>query len=102
MLRSRLNQSSVQINDIGNLRFVGATDNCRKRGELPNSYFPRLKNAGLPIEKHLLVLAFSAVPTSLSFDEQTFSRFRSERRELIWSLAKRIVDPETILSIGGS
>lgn len=96
MLRSHLNQTSTQINDIGNLRFVGATDNCRKRGEKPDSYFARLKCSGVPIGKHLLVPEFSASPGCLSFDEPTFTRFCTERRQLIWSLARRIVDPETI------
>lgn len=94
MLRTRLNQASGRINDIGNLRFLGATDNCRKRGELPDSYFSRLKAAAVPIEKHLLIDEFSDNPEKLVFDEPTFHRFRSERRKQIWVLAKRIVDPE--------
>jgi hypothetical protein len=43
MLRSRLGCSNTEINDIGNLRFFGATDNVHKRAELPASYFSRLK-----------------------------------------------------------
>ena len=55
MLRSKMGCGTSEINDIGNLRFVGATDNIRKRAELPESYFTRLKKAGIPIDKHLLV-----------------------------------------------
>jgi hypothetical protein len=62
MLRSRLNQTSTEINDIGNLRFVGATDNIRKRAELPSSYFGRLKADGVDIEKHLLLKDYSDAP----------------------------------------
>jgi hypothetical protein len=93
-LRTYLGQGSATINDIGNLRFLGATDNCRKRGELPNSYFSRLKAAGVPIEKHLLIPEFAESPETLVADEPTFKRFRTERRQLIWKLAKRVVDPE--------
>ncbi len=94
MLRSRLGQTSATINDIGNLRFLGATDNCRKRAELPDSYFSRLKAAGIQIERHLLISEFAESPEKLRFDENTFARFRKERRARIWRLAKRIVDPE--------
>lgn len=44
MLRTKLGQVSAQINDIGNLRYVGATDNIRKRAELPASYFLRRRS----------------------------------------------------------
>jgi hypothetical protein len=44
MLRTRLGQLSAQINDIGNLRYVGATDDNRKRAELPADYCKRLTN----------------------------------------------------------
>jgi hypothetical protein len=68
--------------------------NCRKRGELPASYFSRLKTAVVPIEKHLLLPEFSDAPAKLLFDEPTFTKFRTERRESIWKLACKIVDPE--------
>jgi hypothetical protein len=94
MLRSRLGYSSADINDIGNLRFFGATDNIRKRAELPASYFSRLKGQGVPIERHLLVEEFAKNPDSLAFDRPTFDRFRTERREAIRLSLKRVVDPE--------
>lgn len=94
MLRSKLAYGSGQINDIGNLRFVGATDNIRKRAELPASYFARLKNAGIPIEKHLLVPKYSAAPELLMFDNQTYDEFRRLRKAEIWRSAKAVVDPE--------
>lgn len=96
MLRSRLNCSSYEINDIGNLRFFGATDNIRKRAELPASYFARLKAQGVPIDRHLLVDEFSANPSAMSFDKHTFDRFRSLRRDAIWVSLRRIVDPEEL------
>jgi len=95
MLRTRLGQVSASVNDIGNLRFVGATDNCRKRGELPASYFGRLKSDSVQIDKHLLVQEFADCPAKMLFEEETFSRFRKERRERIWAIGKRIIDPET-------
>ncbi|MBA3973335.1 MAG: hypothetical protein C0504_03840 [Candidatus Solibacter sp.] len=94
MLRSKLGLGTSEINDIGNLRFVGATDNIRKRAELPNSYFARLKQAGIPIEKHLLVRSYADNPADLKFDRLTFDAFRQERRAGIWRSAKSMVDPE--------
>lgn len=94
MLRSRLDCLGAKINDIGNLRFVGATDNIRKRAELPASYFARLKAQGVPIDRHLLVEEFATDPSRLTFDEATFDRFRSLRREAIWASVRRVVDPE--------
>lgn len=94
MLRSRLGCSSAEINDIGNLRFFGATDNIRKRAELPASYFTRLKAQGVPIDRHLLVEEFATEPSKLAFDKPTFDRFRALRREGIWNSLRRVVDPE--------
>jgi hypothetical protein len=97
MLRNRLGQHSATINDIGNLRYVGATDNIRKRAELPGSYFTRLKNDKVDIEKHLLVRKFADLPKALAFDEVTFNEFRTQRRTEIWRTLKRVVDLETLL-----
>jgi hypothetical protein len=94
MLRSKLNLGSAEINDIGNLRLFGASDNIRKRGELPDSYFARLKTQGVPIEKHLLVPRYAADPQLLKFDSETFRAFCKARREEIWRSLKRTVDPE--------
>ena len=46
-LRTKLLLPSSEVNHLGNYRFVGATDNIRKRGELPASYFARLKASGV-------------------------------------------------------
>jgi len=94
MLRSRLGCSTAEINDIGNLRFFGATDNIRKRAELPGSYFSRLKMQGVPIERHLLVAQFASDPSTLVFDKATFDQFRTLRRDAIWDSLRRVVDPE--------
>lgn len=96
MLRTRLGYGSAEINDIGNLRFMGATDNIRKRAELPESYFARLKQRGIPVEKHLLVSKYADNPGLLKFDNPTFDAFRKERREEIWKSAKRVVDAELL------
>ncbi len=95
MLRTRLSLLSADIDDIGNLRFVGPTDNNRKRAELPASYFARLKAEQVDIEKHLLLPDESANPQLLAFDLPTYTRFRERRRAAIWSLLKRVVDPES-------
>ncbi|MGO9736570.1 MAG: DUF262 domain-containing protein [Desulfomonilaceae bacterium] len=94
MLRSQLHCESPEINDIGNLRFIGATDNIRKRAELPDDYFSRLKDQRIPIEKHLLVEKYAANPKELRFDKNTFDTFREARRLEIWKSVKKVVDPE--------
>lgn len=94
MLRSKLGCSSSEINDIGNLRFFGATDNIRKRAELPGSYFSRLKSSGVPIDRHLLVTEYANSPESLEFNKLVFDKFRESRRSEIWKSLKRIVDSE--------
>lgn len=91
-LRTTLKLGSSEINDIGNFRFLGASDNQRKRAELPSSYFMRLKTAGVDIEKHLLLSDFSADPSKLLFDVTTYQSFRDRRREEIWKIAHRVVN----------
>lgn len=92
MLRSRLGQLSAQINDIGNLRYVGATDNIRKRAELPADYFARLKRDGIDIAKHLLVSEFADYPERMTFDESTYTAFRQRRSDEIRRILNRVVD----------
>lgn len=94
MLRNRLGLWSHEINDLGNYRFVGAIDNIRKRAELPDSYFQRLKTGGIDIEKHLLLPDYAASPAHLKFDVATYKDFRDRRREVIFKIANRVVNPE--------
>jgi hypothetical protein len=96
MLRRRLGQVSAQINDIGNLRYVGATDNIRKRAELPADYFVRLKRDHVDVAKHLLVDEFTEYPERMVFDEPTFLKFRELRREEIRRTLKRVVDLDAL------
>ncbi|MCP4529219.1 MAG: DUF262 domain-containing protein [Aestuariibacter sp.] len=96
MLRSRLSLTTPEINSIGNYRFVGATDNIRKRAELPASYFSRLKKVGIDIGKHLLVPEFANSPTKLKFNVKTYRKFRDTRLEAIYKIAHRIVNPELL------
>jgi len=92
MLRSRLGQLSAQINDIGNLRYVGATDNIRKRAELPADYFGRLRRDGVDIARHLLIQEFADSPATMKFDLTTFTEFRDRRRAEIRRTLRRVVD----------
>ena len=92
MLRTRLGQLSAEINDIGNLRYVGATDNNRKRAELPADYFSRLKSQHVDVARHLLVDEFALNPEKMTFDVPTFTLFRESRREEIRRTLKRVVD----------
>ena len=93
-LLTKLGLGSAEVNTIGNYRFVGATDNIRKRAELPASYFGRLKASGIPIEKHLLIDSFADDTHLLAFDVATYRRFRDERAERIWEICSRTVNPE--------
>lgn len=93
-LSTKLGLGGSEINTLGNYRFVGATDNIRKRAELPASYFGRLKIAGAPIEKHLLLDEFAANTDKLAFDVATYRSFRDRRAQRIWEICNRTVNPE--------
>jgi hypothetical protein len=93
-LITKLNLLSAEVNHLGNYRFVGARDNIRKRGEMPASYFARLKSYGIDISKHLLLQDVSSDPAKLVFDVDTYLDFRDRRLERIWQIAKATVNPE--------
>jgi hypothetical protein len=93
-LRTKLHLSGPDINHLGNFRFVGATDNIRKRAELPDSYFLRLKAAGVNIAKHLLIEGVANDPSKLKFDVETYMEFRDHRFDRIWEILAATVDPE--------
>jgi hypothetical protein len=94
MLKSRLGFTTSDVIHLGNYRFVGASDNLRKRAELPDSYFGRLKKSGVDISPHLLVPNYAANPNMLLFDRTTYLAFRDARLDEILSIAKTIVNPE--------
>ena len=93
-LRKSLGLGTADINCLGNYRFLGATDNLRKRAELPAEYFQRLKKAGVEIEKHLILQDYSADPTKLKFDLTTYLDFRDRRLKAIFEICERVVNPE--------
>jgi len=92
-LKNDLGLSTPAINHIGNYRFVGATDNIRKKAELPESYFGRLKGAGINIENHLLLPDESKDPSLLKFDIATYESFRDSRLAAIFQISEKIVNP---------
>jgi hypothetical protein len=98
-LSTKLGLPSYEINHLGNYRFVGRTDNIRKRAELPDSYFGRLKNAGVDVSRHLLLQDVSPDPSLLAFDETTYKKFRDARFERIWEQAQRAVNPELMNAV---
>lgn len=100
-LSTKLGLGSTEVNTLGNYRFVGATDNIRKRAELPDSYFGRLKSYGAPIEKHLLLDEFAADTKKLVFDAVTYRSFRDKRLQRIWEICGRTVNPELASSKTG-
>jgi len=93
-LKTKLNFAGPDVNNLGNLRFVGATDNIRKRGEMPASYFSRLKNAGVDIAKHLLLEDLAKQPATLEFDSRTYKDFRDRRFARLWEIVSAAVNPE--------
>jgi hypothetical protein len=95
MLRTKLGLLSADINHLGNFRFMGATDNIRKRAELPASYFARLKNAGTDISKHLLLDDFAKDPSKLTFDLKTYLTFRDRRCERMWEILSATANAES-------
>jgi len=101
-LRTKLGFGGSDINHLGNFRFVGATDNIRKRAELPASYFGRLKRDGVDIKKHLLLDDFAGSPATLLFDPETYQDFRDRRFEKILEIVSSTVDPELRSIAAGS
>jgi hypothetical protein len=83
-----------EINDLGNYRLIGATDNIRKRAEYPDSYFQRLRASNVDIEKHLLLIDYSTNPGLLTMDSDVYRQFRDSRRQAIFEIANRVVNPE--------
>jgi len=100
-LSTKLGLGGAEVNTLGNYRFVGATDNIRKRAELPASYFGRLKAAGAPIEKHLLLDDFAGDTDKLVFDAATYRDFRDRRAHRIWEICGRTVNPELVTAKTG-
>lgn len=94
MLRSKLGLLSADINNLGNLRFFGSTDNIRKRAELPASYFARLRAAGVDISKHLLLDDVAKDPSKLVFDVESYVAFRDRRLERMWEILAATVNPD--------
>jgi hypothetical protein len=85
--------TSSDIDHIGNYRLVGATDNIRKRAEIPQTYFQTLKDSQINIQRHLLVQRFSDHPsTTLLMDQDTYLRFRDERTEEIFKILAPIIN----------
>jgi Protein of unknown function DUF262 len=99
MLRSKLDLLSADINHLGNFRFVGATDNIRKRAELPASYFARLKDTGIDIAKHLLLDDVAKEPSKLLFDLTSYTAFRDRRFERMWEILTATVNPEVNVAV---
>jgi hypothetical protein len=100
-LSTKLGLGGAEVNTLGNFRFVGATDNIRKRAELPDSYFGRLKSYGCPIEKHLLLDEFATDTKKLVFDQSTYRSFRDRRLQRIWEICDRTVNPELATAKAG-
>jgi hypothetical protein len=82
--------SAADVNHIGNYRFVGASDNLRKRAEDPSSYFARLKSANVDIARHLLVQKFSDDPSLLTITN--YPTFRQERTKLVFDICAQVVN----------
>lgn len=89
-----LGLNSDEINHLGNFRLVGAKDNIRKRAENPDGHFGRMKQAHVPIEKHLLAEPWASNPSALKLDAATYRLFRNQRFDAILAIAQRIVNPE--------
>lgn len=93
-LRNQLGLPTSDVNHLGNYRFVGATDNIRKRAEQPAAYFQRLKDAGVQIEKHLLLGNVSTRPALLAWDAESYRDFRDRRLSRILDIARCTVNAE--------
>jgi len=98
-LRRDLALTTTEINSIGNYRFVGASENLRKRAEKPADYFQRLRNSGVNIENHLLVKEYAKDPSLLRFDTGSYQAFRDGRLAAIYEIAHKVVDAEVFQTV---
>ena len=80
------NLMTPDINHIGNYRFVGGTDNIRKRAEIPSSYFSKLKADGVDISRHLLVDEYVSDPAKLGMNLSDYKNFRDKRTQAIFDI----------------
>ncbi|MBZ4331285.1 DUF262 domain-containing protein [Corallococcus sp. AS-1-12] len=99
-LRSHFLLGTDEVNHLGNYRFVGATDNMRKNKEKPAEYFSRLRDAGVPIGKHLLLEPEADDPTLLKWDVETYRHFRDRRLARVKEIAERVVNAEQPIGQG--
>lgn len=86
--------NSWEINHIGNYRFVGATDNIRKRAEEPASYFTNLKKSNVNVSRHLLIPAYSSDPSKLLMTPEVYNDFRTKRLEEMYKILEPIINFE--------
>lgn len=73
---------------------MGATDNIRKKAELPAAYFARMKAGGMNITKHLLLADYAGDPSKLAFDNASYKEFRDLRFERMWDILSSTTNPE--------
>ena len=92
-LANHLGLHGPDINHLGNFRFVGATDNIRKRAEKPAAYFERLKDNGVDIGLHLLDHDYTVDPARLAWDVDSYTTFRDRRFERIREILLRVTEP---------
>jgi hypothetical protein len=85
-----LGHPSDQINNIGNYRYVGASDNKRKRAELPDSHFYRLKAQGIDLRRHLLVDYYADHPEQMKLSN--YNDFKTRRLDSIFQIVSNIVN----------
>jgi hypothetical protein len=81
---------SNEANHIGNYRFIGASENLRKRAEDPDLYFSRLKASGVNIACHLLVSSYSTTPSTLTYP--SYSNFRGLRTREVFKICSNVVN----------
>ncbi len=94
-LANHLGLDGPDINHLGNFRFVGATDNIRKRAEKPAAYFKRLKSGSVDIGLHLLDQDYAHDPSKLEWNVNAYIAFRDRRFQRIREIVFRVAEPET-------
>jgi len=78
------------VNHIGNYRFVGGSDNNKKRAENADSYFGRMKASGIDISRHLLVDEYCDDVSKLTVEN--YIDFRDKRHGLILKTCQGIIN----------
>lgn len=92
-LLKKLDLPKEDIDDIGNLRFVGRSEHRPKGAKTPSEFFADSVTKE-DRERHLLVREYVDDPSRLKPNKSSYARFRMLRSKSIWRIVSAVVNAE--------